>query len=171
MAKRKKGRAPGPTPAAPSWTQGQSTLTVGEIAERLRPIAPDIAATVQRIRHWTREQMLVPIDRHHEGTGKHRRYAEGAVYDAAILQVVTSAGLHVATERYLIDALTHASLQLSSWREATRLGQKPRMFLTISKSADESAPKFKVSPVVGEPTGDFTITIDLGKIFARVSPQ
>jgi DNA-binding transcriptional MerR regulator len=166
--KRGRQRAPGPTPTAHPWKSGEPTLTVGEIAERLSPIAPDTAATIQRIRHWTREQMLVPIDQHHEGTGKHRRYAENTVYDAAILHAVTSAGLHVATQRYLIDALSFASRQLPQWKESMRLGHKPRLFLTISKTG-EARPELKIASKVDEPTGDLTIIIDLGKLFARVS--
>jgi DNA-binding transcriptional MerR regulator len=166
--KRGRQRASGPTPTAHPWKPGEPTLTVGEIAERLSPIAPDTAATIQRIRHWTREQMLVPIDQHHEGTGKHRRYAENTVYDAAILHAATSAGLHVATQRYLIDALTFASHQLPQWKESARQGRTPPLFLTIAKTGD-ARPEFKISATNDGPRGDLTIIIDLGKLFARVS--
>lgn len=161
----------GPTPTAHPWKSGEPTLTVGEIAERLSPIAPDTAATIQRIRHWTREQMLIPIDQHHEGTGKHRRYAENTVYDAAILHAVTSAGLHVATQRYLIDALTLASHQLPLWKEeSARRGRPPTLFLTIAKTEDART-EIKISSADNGPRGDLTIIIDLGKLFARVRHQ
>ena len=52
------------------------TLTVGQIFEQLGPIAPDAAAAMrERIRHWTREGLLLPVNQHHAGTGRHRRYS------------------------------------------------------------------------------------------------
>src|SRR6476620_738071 len=63
------------------------TLTVSDLAEALAPIAPDVAGTIQRIRHWTREGALQPIEFAHSGPGKHRRYNPAAIYSVAVLHV------------------------------------------------------------------------------------
>ena len=145
------------------------TLTVGEIAERLAPIAPDTAATVQRIRHWTRENMLLPVDRHHAGTGKHRRYAVDAIYDAAILHVTTDAGLNIASQRYLVDALTMARFALPKWKKARSQGQTPPLYLCITRRADKSGrTEVEVRKEPGPPSQVFTIIIDLAKLYACI---
>ena len=49
---------------------GAPTLTtVGQIVEQLGPVAPDAGAMSERIRHWTREGLLLPVNQHHAGTG------------------------------------------------------------------------------------------------------
>ena len=153
----------------PAWTPGDSTLTVGEIAERLASIAPDTAGTVQRIRHWTREGMLLPVDRHHAGTGKHRRYAADAIYDAAILHVTTDAGLNISSQRYLVDALTMARFALPKWKKARSQGQTPRLYLCIARRADKGGKtEVEVRTEPGQPSEVFTIVIDLAKLYACI---
>ena len=44
---------------------GTPTLTVGQIVEQLGPVAPDATAMSERIRHWTREGLLLPVNQHH----------------------------------------------------------------------------------------------------------
>ena len=106
--------------SGPAWHPGDPTLTVGEIAARLAPIAPDTKATIEKIRHWIRELMLLPVGQVHAGTGKHRLYDANAVYDAAILMLTTRAGLNIASMRYLVDALTVARFALVDGREEAR---------------------------------------------------
>jgi DNA-binding transcriptional MerR regulator len=120
---------------------GTPTLTVGEIAEKLRPIAPNTSATVERVRHWTRENLLLPVDQHHAGTGKHRRYNEESVYDSAILTVIADAGLPIVTQGYLRRALPLARNALRKWMKARSKNQDLALFLEISqipKSAQQS---------------------------------
>jgi hypothetical protein len=102
-----------PSTVAPSET----TLTVGRIAEILVRVgcAPDVAGTTERLRHWTREGFLKPVAAHHEGTGKHRRYALDAVFDALVLNAFADLGIQIAAKRHLItDALAQAK---AAWRE------------------------------------------------------
>jgi DNA-binding transcriptional MerR regulator len=120
----------------PAWKPGDPTLTVSELAEALAPIAPDIAGTVQRIRHWTREQILLPVDLHHAGSGKHRRYAADAAYDAAILHTLTAFGLPVAGSRTLVDGLTKARMAVQKWKA----GQIKIPILRIWVTAKPSMP-------------------------------
>jgi DNA-binding transcriptional MerR regulator len=158
----------------PAWRQGEPTLTVSEIADALAPIAPDVAGTVQRIRHWTREQMMLPVGELHSGPGKHRRYAADAVYDAAILHVLTSAGFSVSSHRDLVDSLTQARFEIAKWKSAKEKPQ--RLDLIISRMATGEATlgvykegeevsdhrDFKVADVV------MTVRVDLRKLFAQV---
>jgi hypothetical protein len=74
------------------------------------------------IRKRTREGLLVPVDRHHAGTGKHRRYDADSTYDAAILNAVASAGLHVVTQKYPIEALAMARHARAKWQRTRSRG-------------------------------------------------
>ena len=85
---------------------GSPKLTVGQIVEQLGPVAPEAAAMSERIRHWTREGLLLPVDQHHAGTGRHRRYGPDAVYEAAILNALATAGLQLVSQPYIHSALS-----------------------------------------------------------------
>jgi hypothetical protein len=47
-------------------------LTIGQIVERLRPSNP--ATVFERLRHWTKEGLISPVDQHHSGTGTPKLY-------------------------------------------------------------------------------------------------
>jgi DNA-binding transcriptional MerR regulator len=168
MAKQPKRKVGGPW----TWVPGDPTLTVGEIAAALAPIEPDVEATVQRIRHWTREGMLLPVNRLHAGTGKHRQYAADAVYDAAVLHVFTSNGLNVSSMRHLVDALTFARFALPKWKSARSKGLAPTLYLFISRKPDKS--ERTVVGLLEDPAElklsvGFTMIIDLADLFTRVA--
>jgi DNA-binding transcriptional MerR regulator len=153
----------------PPWRQGEPTLTVSEIASRLAPIAPDVAGTIQRIRHWTRERMMLPVSDLHSGPGKHRRYAADAVYDAAILVVTTDIGMNVSAMRVLVDAITQARFAVPKWMSARSRGEKIPLYLCIARRADMAQrTEIEVRKDPGKPTEDLTIIIDLAKLFSRV---
>jgi DNA-binding transcriptional MerR regulator len=145
---------------------GIPTLTVGQIAEQLSPVAPEQGATRERIRHWTREGLLSPIASHHSGTGKRRQYdASSVVYDAAILNAVASAGLHVITQQYLLDALSMARDARHKW---DRAGSK--LFLEISHKAAGGDPVIAIheDAVKCDPDAGLSIVINLARIFKEV---
>jgi MerR HTH family regulatory protein len=151
----------------PAWSPGEPTVTVGEIARRIAPITSSTAEQmIEKIRHWTREQMLAPAHLH-SGSGRHRTYPENAVYEAALLHVLTSAGFTVSAMRYLVDALTIVRIGLPEWRET---GGPFYLRATRDGSTDRTDVKtLREEP--GPPTADLTITIDLARLFARVSPE
>jgi DNA-binding transcriptional MerR regulator len=141
------------------------TLTVGQIAEQLSPVAPDQGATRERIRHWTREGLLSPIASHHSGTGKRRQYdASSVVYDAALLNAVASAGLHVITQRYLLDALSMARDGRHKW---ARAGSRGKLFLEISHKTAGGEPEIALheDKVECDPDARLSIVINLARIF------
>jgi DNA-binding transcriptional MerR regulator len=153
------------TVASPSV--GTPTLTVGEIAEQLGKVAPDAVATRERLRHWTREGLLAPVDRHHAGTGKHRRYDADSTYDAAILNAVASAGLHVVTQRYLIEALAMARHARRKWE---RTGSRGPLLLEISQKTAGGGTTIAIheGAVQCDPTAELSIVINMAQIFANV---
>jgi len=149
----------------PTWKPGDATLTVGEVAARLAPIAPDIENTISKVRHWSREGMLFPVAQASAGIGKHRLYDRSVVYEAAVLMATTNAGMNVASTRYLIDALTMAKFALPEWRQTRGL-----LYLRIDR---EVSPRSRTSIEVlheppGKPESDLTIIIDLAQLWSRI---
>lgn len=172
MGKKPQRRVGGPVP---TWKPGDPTLTVSELAEALAPIAPDVPGTVQRIRHWTRERVLFPVDLQHAGAGKHRRYTSDAIYECAVLHVLTIAGLPVSGSRTLTDAVSAARFIVPKWKAARDKGRMPKLSLFIGVTAKgmigvwtneveiEEVTDFKVADVV------MKIDFDLAKLFAQVA--
>jgi DNA-binding transcriptional MerR regulator len=152
------------------------TVTVGGLAEMLAPIAPDQAAVVQQLRHWTRENLLRPIEHSHGGPGKHREYDKStAVYDAAFLHLVNALDLPVGGSNILVNALTQVRSEVAK-RLAGRGRKKPHLIMartlagaTAVAVIDEGE---KIVEQRGFKTVDVvaTIDIDLGKLFAQIEP-
>jgi hypothetical protein len=73
------------------------TLTVRDIAERIRRPNEDITAVIDRLRDWTDVGLLevVKDSDQNPGKGHARRYPEIAVVDAALLTAFVEAGLSV----------------------------------------------------------------------------
>jgi hypothetical protein len=150
---------------------GTATLTVGEIAEKLHPIAPNTSATIERIRHWTRERLILPVDQHHAGTGRHRRYAAESVYDAAILTVFANAGVPIVSQDYLRNALPLVRRAMRKWTQGGSKNQDIPLFLQISQTPTErGSPTVRIHEgvVAHDPTAELSVTINLSQIFTRV---
>src|SRR5262245_61201640 len=67
----------------------QHGLTAGEIAERIQEPGEDLRSISERLRHWTREGLLRPIGTQNPGTGRHHKYPQRVLVDAAILSRLT----------------------------------------------------------------------------------
>jgi len=152
---------------------GTPTLTVGQIVQQLGLVAPDPAASSERIRHWTREGLLVPVDQHHAGTGRHRRYSLDAAYEAAILNALASAGLHLVSRPYIQAALSQARAALQKWQEARSAGRKlPLFFLVIShdmtRIGGEPTASIHEGIVKHDPTAEIMIVVNLSQLFLRM---
>ena len=150
---------------------GAPTLTVGQIVEQLGAVAPNSAAAMsERIRHWTREGLLVPVDQHHAGTGRRRRYSSDTGYEAAVLNAFASSGLHLVSRPYIQAALSHARAVLQNWRQAISAGHKlPLFFLVISHEMTEVGSEPAVSIHEGvvkhAPTAEIMIVVNLSQLF------
>jgi hypothetical protein len=146
------------------------TRTVSDLAEALAPIAPDVAGTIQRIRHWTREGVLQPIAFAHGGPGKHRRYSPAAVYSAAVLHVLTIAGLPVSQSQFLGQLMPWVNEFAGQWihaRDRALIVKSGRLTVTVTAKGETEVKR-------GAP-GDantanvvLAIAIDLIKIFTQV---
>jgi len=152
---------------------GAPTLTVGQIVEQLSAVAPDPAAISERIRHWTREGILVPVDQHHAGTGRHRRYTSDTGYEAAVLNSLANAGLHLVSRPYIQDALRHARAALQKWRQAIAAGHElPLFFLVISHEPTRVGSEPIVSTHEGvvspAPAAEIMIVVNLSQLFFRM---
>jgi hypothetical protein len=152
---------------------GAPTLTVGQIVEQLGPVAPDAAAISERIRHWTREGLLLPVHQHHAGTGRHRRYGPDASYEAAILNALAAAGLQLVSRPYIQAALSEARAALHEWRQARSAGRKlPVFFLVIlhdmTRIGGEPTASIHEGTVKHDHTAEIMIVINLSQLFLRV---
>jgi hypothetical protein len=160
-----------------SWKPGDPTATIGEMAQRLRPIAPNVEATVIRLRHWTTGLMLVPIEKMHAGTGRHRAYAADDVYNAAILHVLADFGLTISAVRpFWVDILFKARLALPEWKK-----KRGDLYLKIWRRSPGSGmfevsakpPKFqdlKPSSEQESQPAELMLAVDLAALWGRIEP-
>jgi DNA-binding transcriptional MerR regulator len=158
----------------PPKSEPESTLTVGQIAEILVRVgcAPDVAGTTERLRHWTREGFLKPIAVHHEGTGKHRRYSQDAVFDALVLNAFADVGIQIAAKRNLIiDALVQAKAAYKEWPFAlTTKGPFTMVIRHKVGKTEKGWGRTEVECILGrrvddDPKDTMTIRINLGHLF------
>jgi len=157
--------------ANPSPEVGEPTLTVGQIVDQLGSLAPDAAAMNERIRHWTREGLLRPVDQHHAGTGKHRRYDADASLDTAVLNALATAGLQVVSRPYVKTILAEARKALQNFRRDVSAGRKKQgIFLVISHARSGAEPKVYVREGVvnSDALTEVAIVINLSKLFTHV---
>jgi DNA-binding transcriptional MerR regulator len=151
---------------AGSTELGAPTLTVGGIAEQLRTLAPDTEASIERIRHWTREGLITPVKKPNAGTGKHREYDALSVLDAAILTAIADAGLHIAAHKYLLDGLAQVRGAFQKWKVAEGGDD---LFLEIShtKAGSPLIAVHEGSDILN-PTARLTILINLTQILLEI---
>jgi hypothetical protein len=153
---------------------GRPTLTVGQIVEQLGAVTADSRATMsERIRHWTREGLLVPVDQHHAGTGRHRGYGSDTGYEAAVLDALASAGLHLVSRPYIQAVLSHARAVLRDWRQAISAGHKPPLFFLVishevTRIGGEPTVSIHEGGVKHAPTAEIMIVVNLSQLFLRV---
>jgi DNA-binding transcriptional MerR regulator len=146
------------------------TLTISGLAAALAPIAPDEAATVQHLRHWTREGMLPPVEHPHSGPGVHRVYAnDEAVYEAAILHLFNDMGLPISGSRILPDALDQVRREIAK-RKAGKGKKALRLIIAGGPPAGMTAVRVygQGEKVVDHRDTTWTLAIDLEKLFAQL---
>lgn len=153
---------------------GVPTLTVGQIVDQLGAITPESAAAIsERVRHWTREGLLVPREQHHAGTGRHRRYSSDASYEVAVLNSLATAGLQLVSRPYIQSALEQARAALQKWRQAISAGHRPPLlFLVITHEPTRVGSEPTVSTHEGvvnpAPGAEIMIVVNLSQLFLRL---
>ncbi len=109
-------------------------LTVSEIAERIANPGADkaaVAVIVGRLRHWTAEGLLHPVGEKSPGTGRHRRYDEAGLEDAALLNEMAELGLQI---RLMRTCLILAQDAKTKWTDKAK--RRIRVYLEIIKMPD-----------------------------------
>jgi hypothetical protein len=153
---------------------GAPTLSVGQIVEQLGPLTPEEAAALsERVRHWTREGLLLPVDQHHAGTGRHRGYSLATSYQVAVLNALAGAGLQLVSRPYIRTALEQAAAAFQKWMQAMGAGHKPPLlFLVISHGRTQVGSEPTVSTHEGlvnhAPAAEIMIVVNLSRLFSRV---
>jgi hypothetical protein len=143
------------------------TLTISEIAERIRSPDEELGAVIDRLKNWVKEGLLQPIGEKNPGTGRHRRFPETALIDAAILHVLTDQiGMQAVKARAL-------SKLFSLSRGEFKKPDEPR-FVTIGRSPDNRAAEIGFSHaqhlarlLAGSPH-ESHVVINLQKLFRRL---
>ena len=68
-------------------------FTVRELAEVVRRPDEEITAVVDRLRNWTKEGLLTHLGPKNPGTGRHRKYSQAGLIEAAVLTALAEVGL------------------------------------------------------------------------------
>lgn len=145
------------------------TVTISGLAAALAPIAPDVAATTQAIRHWTREGLLPPAEHLHSGPGKHREYVlANSLYVAALLHLFNDLGLPISGSPILADALEQVRREVAK-RKAGKGKKKPHLIIAGGPPTGMTAVGvYSEGENVKATDAVLTIDIDLEKLFAQV---
>ena len=141
------------TPPAASLTLSSEPATV-----RVTPRETAIA----KLRHWTREGLLGPIGPRHAGTGNHMAYSPDALYEAAVLDVLTSAGISVAAAHdRLLEAMAAVKRELPRWRQ-----EGGPLFLVFVRGRQDTETRVEIARKAPKlTTDDLVITVNLAKLW------
>jgi DNA-binding transcriptional MerR regulator len=144
-------------------------LSVGELAERISPHGSNLAGIRERIRHWTREGLLIPEGIRNPGTGRHRRYDELNVIDASILNVLADQGINVVG-REMLYALARAREEARRWQ--TRSKKDLQFFMQLVSIRTQSGYEHTADVYTGRvpklPAAEVSIVVNLGHLFSRL---
>jgi DNA-binding transcriptional MerR regulator len=152
----------------------RGALTVKDIVARIVLPGDDAQGILERIRHWTREGLLVPLRAAlHPGTGTYRVYDEDTVYRAAVLNALAMEGATIRHLRMVVAALDKMN------RKERRLWELSKMGATF----EEGDEVYLVATLTGRRTeivkglsgvGEYfeafraLIVLDLGRALALV---
>jgi hypothetical protein len=84
------------TTKPPLYGVGDLVLLAG-VPEPMMPLMSE------RIRHWTREGLLEPVDTLLTGTGHHRRFGPDAAFNVLVLNVLADFGVQLAAKKKAIE--------------------------------------------------------------------
>jgi len=160
--------------AAPREPMEQPTITVGDIVKRLIPLSrrATTSTLVERVRAWTKEKFLVPIQGWSQGPGRHAHYDPDVVYLAAVLNTLAERGLQVSQQRKLVEAYATFN-PLRDWKLFRAKGQSVKLLLIVSQlDGEQISIKKQVERSLHAPADlpddDFSAVMNLGRIWARL---
>jgi hypothetical protein len=76
-------------------SQPLQTLSVKDIAQRVRRPGEELQVTIDRLRNWTDQNLIHQVGSKNPGTGRARRYTRDALLEAALLEVLTNPDGHI----------------------------------------------------------------------------
>jgi hypothetical protein len=171
MAKKIAPRAP---QAAPRESVEDPTITAGEIVKKLTPLTRRATEStlMERVRAWTKEKFLVPVEGWGQGPGRHARYDPDVVYLAAVLNTLAERGLQVSQQRKLVEAYV-ALNPLKKWKQFRAKGQTVKLLLMVSQLDGEyvniGVQLDRRLDIPAElPDDDFSAVINVGRIWVRL---
>ena len=153
-------------------------LTAKQIAEKIAASAEDVPSSMERVRHWTRERLLIPVGEANPGTGRRRLYNEEALSAAIILNALADFGIGIGLtgKNYFDAAFTLAKDAAKTIKPRKKEGFV--CFLSINKGAQLGNPLVmsteipEMKLVSGEalapihPSADSAIVLNLTKLLA-----
>jgi hypothetical protein len=170
MARKTGHRAAQPTSPEPE----QSTITAGDIVQKLMRITRrgNTGTLMERVRSWTKEKFLVPLEGLGQGPGKHARYHPSVIYLAALLNTFAERGLQISQQRKLFEAYVMFE-PLKSWTVAKKRDVTSNLVLVISQfEGDQVSIKiqsdYRQEISIDFPDDDFWAVLDLGRIWTKL---
>jgi hypothetical protein len=146
-----------------------ATVTVKDIAERIRREDENLTNVIDRLRNWTKEGLLSAAGDKHPGTGRSRHYPSSAILEALLLTVLTDAvGMPATKARAFAAAFDLAKKWLKSDPGTSHL-------MVIGRSRDQGPPEIHVIrrhallETLGDSPHEAQIVIDLGKVYASLN--
>jgi hypothetical protein len=74
-------------------TRSQPTLSVRDIAERVRRPGEELQVTIDRLRNWTDQNLIHQVGEKNPGKGRARVYGRDSLLEAALLEALTGFGI------------------------------------------------------------------------------
>jgi hypothetical protein len=161
------------------------SLTVRDIAKRIRRDDEDLEVVVSRLRNWTKEGLLQFSGDKHPGTGKSRLYPEGAVIDALVLGGLTAIGIpavRTGSAGYYTTVLGFGRRAHQQFPEKEASGET--IFLVVfgaegsvydganpNRAGLTYAPHGKLEFRLHPDQGDATILLNLTNLFRRLKKR
>jgi DNA-binding transcriptional MerR regulator len=137
-------------------------ITVAEIAERAGRKGDN--AFIQRVRHWTRERLLLPHGEANPGIGKYRLYSVATVLEALLLDKLTNKGMPIAEQREIITNYRKERDIGDRVREHAKTGRG--FWLVVATWGNKSFPHWTADPkAIFDQAPDDVFAIDLIKQF------
>ncbi len=155
-------------------------FTPKEIAERtaLTSSGEEVQRQTERLKHWSKNGLLQPIE---GGAGKHRRYDENAVYEAAYLLEMTFCDVPRDLMKYALELARDLPYPDDNFLHQAVASAKnpasPQIWVSIVKGSGyrlpqpQRGPTFSVTYNIGMPdiTGTTSLTaINLTRVFKAV---
>jgi len=142
-----------------------SLLSAKELARRVANVPSEEALVFERVRHWTRENLIVPEGDSHPGTGRKRLYSASLVTKVRVLNSLTEVGVTVRTLKLVSDLIDGPILE----RQKKLFGAD--VYLVIEKLKGQEDRRLRLyhrndtahqEKIINMEDAEYTIVVKLG---------